>query len=83
MKLSYCIIPANPEHLALLPEIERAAAAIFPPKLLSSEQIVHSLCTPHFAADLSDKFIGPKDKVSRQHFGILELDLLYCLTRWC
>ena len=50
MKLSYCIIPANPEHLALLPEIERAAAAMFPPELLSSEQIDHSLCTPHFAA---------------------------------
>ena len=83
MEPNYRITPANPEHLTLLPEIERSAAAIFPPELFSSEQIgeIHSLYTPLFTAHLFDKLLSSKDMLRRQHFGILEFDLTCCYAR--
>jgi GNAT superfamily N-acetyltransferase len=85
MKPNYRIIPAKPEHLAALPGIERAAASIFPPELLSSEQVDHTTPLVEFdsarargmlwvAVTLKDKPVG--FAIAEEHGPVLHLEEL-------
>lgn len=85
MKPIYRIVPGDPEHLSALPDIERAAATVFPPEMLSSGQGDHTTPLVEFdsarargmlwvAVTHEDKPVG--FAIAEQHGPVLHLEEL-------